>query len=322
MRLQFASAESQNRGNNPPPPLPNDDRSRASRFANTPLAQSSKNPCDGDFEVESNGDVSQIASCKELKGNLVIGEKVTSVTLPATLTSIGKDFVAQSASDLLTIEGPGLTQIGGKFELRELIRLQNVNMPKLSKVGAINWVTLPNLRNLNFATGITQARDVYIADTLLQSLQGLNLSTANTFVVTNNRYLKQVDLSLKSISDALDINFNAKGVEASFPELVWAMNVSLGDAGSISFPKLQKVNASISFVNNTFTDASFPALEEVGESLAFVSCTELTNLTAPKLETVGGTFQLANNTKLEEVKGFPALKSVGGAVDMSGVFEK
>ncbi|TGZ80369.1 hypothetical protein EX30DRAFT_307764 [Ascodesmis nigricans] len=276
--------------------------------------------CDSDFELESDGDISKLSSCRELKGSLVVGEKVTRVTLPQELQTIAKDLVIQSATDLIVIEGPSLKKIGGLFELRELIRLQQLTMPKLAEVGGIRWVTLPNLRELQFETGITKASDVYISDTLLQSLQGLNLTTANTFVVANNRYLKQVDLALKSVGDSLDINFNAKGIEASFPDLVWAMNVSLGDAGSISFPKLQKVNSSISFVNNTFEEASFPALKEVGESLSFISCTELTNLTAPKLESVYGTFMLANNTKLEEVKGFQSLKSVGGAIDLSGVF--
>jgi len=286
------------------------------------IAQTSttKTVCDSDFEVESDGDIAQLGSCKTLKGSLTLGEKVTSITLPSGLTAIEKDFVCKSAANLRSISAPALTKIGGDFQLRELTVLSTLSMPFLSSVKNINFITLPNLRQLDFGATVTSAENVYISDTLLQSLTGLNLTSVNIFDVSNNKYLKTVDLSLSKVSESLNINFNAKGVEASFPNLLWAMNVSLGDAGKISFPKLSKVNSSISFINNTFTDAAFPALKEVGESLAFVSCTELTNLTMLSLETVGGTFMLANNTKLEEVKGFPKLKSVGGAVDLSGVF--
>jgi len=35
---------------------------------------------------------------------------------------------------------------------------------------------------------------------------------------------------------------------------------------------------------------------------------------------ISGNLQIANNSKLIEVDGFPALKSIGGAFDMSGNF--
>lgn len=86
------------------------------------------------------------------------------------------------------------------------------------------------------------------------------------------------------------------------------------------FPVLEEVKSSAAFVNNTFITVEFPELTDVGESLAFVSCSRLTTIKANSLEEVGGTFQLANNTKLAVIDGFQKLAVVGGAVDLSGVF--
>jgi len=116
------------------------------------------------------------------------------------------------------------------------------------------------------------------------------------------------------------VDANGKDLNASFPALKWANNITIRHAGDVSFPVLEAVNNSAAFVNNTFASASFPELSKVGESLAFVSCSRLTKITADALEEIGGTFQLANNTRLAKVDGFGALKVVGGAVDLSGVF--
>jgi len=140
------------------------------------------------------------------------------------------------------------------------------------------------------------------------------------FNINNNRYLKTVNVQLSSVSDLLVIEANGKGVNASFPDLTWANNITIRDAGDVFFPKLESVNSSAAFVNNTFQTVSFPELTSVGESFAFISCSRLTNVTANSLKDVGGTFQLANNTKLAKVDGFSSLQKVGGAIDFSGVF--
>ncbi|KAI5813446.1 hypothetical protein BZA77DRAFT_119970 [Pyronema omphalodes] len=277
--------------------------------------------CDEDVTIESNGDVSQLASCSKLNGKVTLGKKVTSVALPATLTSITGDVVADGAADLVAFQAPGLRTIGGSFTLKGLIVLNNLAFPELVSVGDINWATLPALQTLGFTKEVSKANSVLITDTLLNTLQGINLKTAERFNINNNRYLRSVDVALTQVSDLLLIESNGKGVNASFPDLKWANNITVRDAGDIYFPKLEKVNSSAAFVNNTFTTADFPELTAVGESFALISCSKLEKITANSLETVGGTFQLANNTKLTNVDGFGALRVVGGAIDLSGTFK-
>jgi hypothetical protein len=278
--------------------------------------------CDSDITINSDGDVSELESCTTLKGSITIGKKVTQLKLPDNLSKITKDFKCNGATTLTSISAPGLQEIEGSFTLTSLTVLSTLSMPVLTSVGDISWTTLPALKALDFTTQVKQAKSVLITDTILTSLEGINLVETDTFNINNNKYLKIVDVALGNVTEALTIAFNGKGVNASFPQLKWAQNITVRDAGDISFPNLKEVNNSMSFVNNTFKTANFPKLTEIGQSLAFVSCAQLTNLTANKLESVGGTFQLANNTKLEEVNGFGSLKSVGGAIDMSGAFKK
>jgi len=277
--------------------------------------------CDDDVEIKGN-DVSKLNSCSTYEGKITLNKDCTEVEFPDGLTELKGDLVVEGAAGLTSISGKGLKSIEGTMDLKELTILKTLSFPELTSVDEIKWITLPALSAIGFTKGVTSANKVEISNTNLESLNGINLKKAAVFNINNNNFLKTVDIPLGNVSDALTISFNAKGVNASFPNLQNAQNITIRDAGSISFPKLEKVTSSISFINNTFETANFPQLSEVGQSIAFVSCSQLTNLTAGSLKSVGGTFQLANNTKLETVDGFGKLEKVGGSIDLSGVFNK
>jgi len=193
-------------------------------------------------------------------------------------------------------------------------------MPVLRSVGSIYWQTLPALTGLDFTQGITTANKVYISDTYLSSLAGVSLLTVDTFDVNNNKNLQDVDVQLKNVTTALNVEFNGKSVNASFPNLVWALNATFRDCGSVSMPSLTTINSSLAFDNNTFTEFTAYNLTKVGESLSFLGNDALTNISMPNLVDIGGTFRLANNTDLLDIDGFPKVKTIGGSVDFSGNF--
>lgn len=276
--------------------------------------------CDVDVTIESDGDVSQLDSCSKLDGTINIKKGVSQILFPTGLSSITGDLVIDGATGLTSFTAPGLKTISGSFKLNGLTVLSTLACPELVSVGDISWSTLPALQTLTFTKKVSKANTVLITDTLLTSLEGINLVTAERFNINNNRYLRSVDVAIGNVTDVLIIEANGKGVNASFPSLKWANNITIRDAGDVYFPVLEEVKSSAAFVNNTFTTVEFPELTEVGESLAFVSCSRLTTIKANSLEEVGGTFQLANNTKLAVIDGFEKLAVVGGAVDLSGVF--
>jgi hypothetical protein len=277
------------------------------------------NTCKQDYSINSDGDVSQLSGCDTVKGTITVGSGVVNFSM-SDVQNIQGDLNIKGASGLTLISCPQLQSISGGFNLQELTILQTLSCPSLTQVGTINWVTLPAWNALEFTAEVTQCTEVLITDTILTSLDGINLVTADMFNINNNKYLKTVNVALNNVTGALSIEFNSKDVDVSFPDLAWAMNITVRDAGSVSFPKLQGVNSTIAFINNTFTDCQFPALTQVGQSFAFNSNSQLTNITASKLETIGGTFQIANNTKLLRIDSFQDLTSVDGSVDFSGAF--
>lgn len=197
-----------------------------------------------------------------------------------------------------------------------------LSAPQLHKVGSITWITLPILQSFVFTTGISEAAMVKISDTQLQSLEGLNLQTVKQLDIDSNRYLTNVSMDLKNISEGLSISSNAKNIYISFPELVWSNNISVIGAGAINFDTLEHINGSLNIRNTTVDQVTCAKLNTIDGTLAFIGNTKLTKLDFPELEEIGGGFKIHNNTELKEITGFPKLKQVRGAIDFVGYFTK
>lgn len=222
------------------------------------------------------------------------------------------------------ISSRDLTTISQQFQLFGLTILASLDMPSLSSVGAINWTTLPALQELSFTNQVKQANDVYISDTQLKSLDGINLEKVNKFDVNNNKYLTKIETQLGNISEALNIQANGKDLTVAFPNLVWAYNMTFWNCSSVSVPSLASVNQSMGFRGNFFEKFSAPNLTRTGSggTLVFTDNNQLTNISFPVLKQIGGTFQIANNSELKSIDGFPQLATVGGAIEISGDFTK
>ena len=215
-----------------------------------------------------------------------------------------------------------MTIIDENFELNGLTILSNLNFGSLSSVKRIQWTALPALDELSFTTEVTKADEISITNTNLKSLDGINLEQVRIFDVTNNLYLSKMELQLGNITQQLTLQANSRDLVVSFPNLQWAYNMTFRNCSEVKLPSLASVNGSMGFVDNYFESFSAPNLTKTGPggSLVFVSNSRLTNISIPRLESIGGTYQIANNTKLDTVDGFPILKSVGGAIDFRGTF--
>ena len=192
----------------------------------------------------------------------------------------------------------------------------------MTDVGSIQWEALPALQGLSFTTGVQSANELNIQNTQLNSLDGINLQVVDTVYIANNPYLQDIEMQLGNITNALTLESNGKNVSAIFPNLIWANNMTFRNASRVSIPSLESVNGSLGFYSNDFSSLTAANLTSVGGSLSFVSNTDLSNVSMPLLKTISGGFQLANNTELDMVDGFPVLATVGGALDFYGNFTK
>lgn len=206
--------------------------------------------------------------------------------------------------------------------MQNLTVLASLVFPELTTVQSIKWIALGALRRLTFAAHVTSADSIYIENTPLQSLEGIDLMTVQDFTIASSRSLVDITMQLQYVKNKILITDNGRNVSASFPNLLWASNMEINNVSSLSIPSLANVNGSVSFSSDYFTSVIGPNLTNVGKDLSVAGCPQLTNLTFPQLTNISGGLTIANNTALKNITGFPALQTIGGALNYYGNFSE
>ncbi|EAT87711.2 hypothetical protein SNOG_05320 [Parastagonospora nodorum SN15] len=272
----------------------------------------------GTTTVQNQGDATAIASCSTFSGSIAIATGTTDDISISGVKFLNGNLVGAPNSAIKRISASDLEELNGEMNLDGLTRLNAVDFPKLKKVDSIKWNALPNLQNIGFTASVEEAKKIDIQNTALRSLQGINIEQATTLKIANNGYINEIKMQLGNVSNSLDFSDNNKAVKIELTNLIWATNLTFRSCGSILLPSLTKLNGSLGLYQNGFESFSAPNLTEVGEALAIVGNDKLTNLSFPLLTKISDNLQIANNTGLQNATGFPELKSIGGAFDMSG----
>ncbi|KAI1616991.1 hypothetical protein EDD36DRAFT_430430 [Exophiala viscosa] len=291
-------------------------------IASTVLAQTSTSVCDGpSITIASSADASQIASCSTYSGDVVIDSSAAGQIAIDGVQQIKGDLTCNNATQLTAITSDQLGTITGTFSLTGLTILSTLQFNSLNAVDVINWVGLPALQSLNFNQGVSEANEVYISNTELNNVDGIELTAVGTLNINNNPYLTDVNVNdLANVTSSLSFSANGKDLQISFPNLQDAANLTFINVSSVDMPSLATVGGSIGFYSDTFESFAAPNLTTTGGTLAFVDCGSLSNLSFPSLTEIGGGFLLANNSDLKAISGFPKLKTVVGAIDFAGTF--
>jgi len=225
--------------------------------------------------INAQADVAQYTGCATLK-NVVIGPSAVATIDLSGPKIISGDIYSHSAVGLLSLTSSTIEAIGGTFDLFDMTLMSTLSFSKLTQIKNINWSALPALDLLTFPAIISKADSVIITNTFLSDLNGLNLKTVQTLDVNNNPRLQKFETQVSNITTSINIAANGKALDISFPNLIWANNMTFRDVKSLSTPSLATVNGSLIFVNNVFTGYSAPNLTTVGNfaqkvgSLAFV----------------------------------------------------
>ena len=198
-------------------------------------------------------------------------------------------------------------------------------MSSLTNVDVIEWIGLPALQGLNFNKGIQTAQTVYISNTQLNSLSGIELQEVGAMDINNCPYLTTVNVNdLTNITQLLSFSANSEALAISFPNLQEGTNMTFRNVSGVSVPSLNQVQGNLGFYSGTAQFSSFaaPNLTVVDGQLSFIDSPALTKLSFPQLKGIGGGFVIANNTELMSITGFPKLQVIVGAIDMAGAFNK
>jgi len=272
--------------------------------------------CSTTLNVTSQSDLDSISNCEMFKASINIGGNSSVLTLNGVKNITGS-LTINEAQDLNSFSAPDLETIDDSLDLEVLTVLDTLSMPKLENLGAIKLVTLPALEELQFNTGVENCRDILISDTSLKSLDGLDLSSVDTFEINNNKNIDDITVDATQISKVLDISYNADKVNVSLPNLKWVNNATFRYCSSVEMGSLEKVNNTLSFINNTLYSLEFANLSNVG-SLTLSSNSELRNISFPNLTDVNGGLVVANNSHLHKIYGFPNVEKVKGAIEFEG----
>lgn len=219
-----------------------------------------------------------------------------------------------------TLQSTSLAKIGGSFTMNNVTKLNTLQFSSLMSVRKLAWQSVTNLNTLRLGP-LTQADEVTVSDTFLNSLDGIDLANVNKLDINNNRRLTKFTTQLKTLSDILNIQANGLSLDVNMPNLIWIANMTIANVTKFSVPVLKVVNGSARFDSNYFQSFSAPNLTrtESGD-ISFAGNSAMKNLTFPALTAIGGGLLVANNTALSKIDGFPKLQTVVGAIKLRGNF--
>ncbi|KAL8876923.1 MAG: hypothetical protein Q9198_004964 [Flavoplaca austrocitrina] len=280
--------------------------------------------CDGpEITINSSEDADAISSCETYDGDVIISSEASGQLSLNGVERISGDLRCTNASQLTAINADQLSQIGGIFDLEELQIMSSLQMSALVGVNQIRWIALPALQSLNFAQGVARANQVYISNTGLTDLAGIELEQVAAMDINNNQYLRTINVNgLTNVTQSLSFSANGMNLEIEFPNLVNAANLTFRNVSSISMPSLSEVPGSMGFYSNAFESFAAPNLTTAGNTIAFVDSPSLTNISFPSLERIGGGVIIANNSELTSLVGaFDSLETIDGDINFYGTFE-
>lgn len=268
--------------------------------------------------IQNAGDATALATCSTFSGSIAIATGTTDDIAINGVKEINGDLIAENNSNMKRLSADSLEKLDGALNLDGLTRLYAVDFPKLKSVQSIKWNALPNLQSIGFTAEVDSADKIDIQNTALRSLQGINIEEAETIFIANNGYINEINMQLGNVSDSLTFADNNEKLAVSLPNLIWATNLTFRFIGSLEMPSLETLNGSLGLYNNGFDSFAAPNLTSIGEALAIVANEQLSNISFPLLTKITDNLQIANNTNLTSVDGFPKLTSIGGAFDISG----
>lgn len=285
----------------------------------TSIAIASGCSFDDPFTATAQSDLDKLAGCEAIKGDIVLTGDLGSASI-ANVKAIYGDLQVFNSTNLQFFAADSVTTITGSLKLHGLTVLSSLSFGQLSSVGAINWVTLPNLVDTGL-TSVSDCNSIYISDTMLSNLKGINPTNVEVFNINNNVNLASISSNIQTVSNALTVAFNGDETIVEFDDLVWANNITFYSVASISMGSLQAVNKSAGFFESSVTELEFPLITEIGADLTIENNDLLTHIDFSNVTSVGGGLVIVNNTELLSIENIDNIRTVQGAVVLKGDFD-
>jgi hypothetical protein len=266
--------------------------------------------------IISQADATAYAGCSTISGSVLVSSEASGVISLDGLSSITGDLDVNSAGGLTSLSSATISTICGTFTLQNLTTLSTLQFNELTNVKTIAWSALPALAEITFPNGPIEAQSITISNTFLSSLEDFATGVTSTVDINNNNYLTTANLTVSSVTTFLSFASNGNRAQFSFPNLIWAANITARNCSQLSLPSMTVVNGTFGLYDNSFSSFVAPKMKLVGAfangegSLIISSNTALGNLSMPLLSSVGDVLQISGNTVLQAIS-LPALADVG-----------
>ncbi|KAG0263789.1 hypothetical protein DFQ27_001614 [Actinomortierella ambigua] len=282
--------------------------------------------CSSQTSAASEADLVSMAGCSTFSGTLTIsGPSITSITLNwASLTGTLK-VASNRHLEVLSLEG--LKSSTGTITLFNNTILSSVKMPNVTSLNVLEIITAPNLRKLSLpqieSVGTLKAEDTGFDNS--GPVPWTDLRKAGHLGLSNNKALKSIEIPhLGSVSSHLVVSANGlmegggEGSALLASNLSTCSNCTFRHLTELDLSNLVSVGSALALAETNLKSVKMAKLKSVGQTLSIASNNQLANVTFPELGTIGGALQVANNSILTQIDGFPKLTEIGGVLDIRG----
>ncbi|KAM3076158.1 cell wall protein Ecm33, variant 2 [Clarireedia jacksonii] len=259
--------------------------------------------------ISSQADATVLANCSIVAGSIALATAVAGNIDLNGVQEILENLIVEDVRGLIGLSGESLKQINGNFNVNNVTTLSSLDFPLLTAVDTIEFVALPAVSAFNFTSGLSSVSNVFITNTFLSSLDGINLQNADIININNNNRMKDISLPLETVKSGIYIDSNSLKPVINLPQLTSSGNISLGNISSIQLPSLNFISGTFNLRSTSVGEFAVDALSVIGIDLILYNNSNLTNTSFQGLLSAG-TIKITNNSALNSIS-FEKLSQAG-----------
>lgn len=276
--------------------------------------------CSLSTTISAASEISSLASCSTLEGNIVITGTEYSELDWSKVESIGANVVIEDSGNVTSVNLSNLKEIGGSLELNLLTSVQLLDMSLLTTANELNIISLTNLDSLTMNSSCV-VTSFTLSNTKVTSVDSLmDYTTVGTLNINNNAEITLIELlDLETVELWLVLAANSADADISLPKLTTAANLELQDVALALIPKLEKITETLVLTNNNWDAVTIEKLYSVGVAIQVLKNDAMRSFLLPQLTYINGSLEITNNTELNNID-LDNLETISGATTISGDF--
>ncbi|KAG0786982.1 hypothetical protein G6F22_007465 [Rhizopus arrhizus] len=231
------------------------------------------------------------------------------------------DLILSGNPELGGFSAPNLKLVDGQIKIENQTILSKAEFPQLTQVKSMTLSVLPALEIIQFPAGLTKVDNMKIEDTRAPKIDGFKPEMIGTFTLNNNNYMRSFDFSSVKEANEIYVHGNNHGMSFDAPNLTALNKAIFFNLAQIQVPSLTAVRSDLSFHENEFSSLNMDALQSIGGTFTMANNNKLTGTSFKNLNLIVGALSIGNNTQLATIEGFPSLAEIHGTCDLAGNFD-